>query len=617
MTEHDLTSIYLEKVALLYPDSHIDSPLRIKIGTVERLPQGIVDFGIVKEDNAWIIPEQFTSIATPILAREAYLAGFPKKARASKSIQHACAWFAYMDIDNKALKRKFFDLWMIASMQSGSKDVYAQPPVLMQEYDKVIETSPAELHDMLLKFTNENERLLQHQLRIDVAETWGLAKAIELLPTPDPLTIAILHACGKIFVDTAELPKRTDVIEYIVEHPLFIAVTSKKIDKEFAPAKKLFYCQYQFDASWIGKKYVLLAFTPSKAYANFDWNTMLSIPGVFIRLNWYQGDLLGYTRGMSRSAIAWFLLPSNAVEPFVAFVDAMRKAGMFTAHDVLVNTDVLPTVNYNTYVVDATKPCFTIDPIKDEPDLFISNVVEQGRSPADASAFLEILVQNDFRRIGALIDKLNSSFSIKEGRHDSWYQTIAEIAGIHERTAMHWLNLLTREHAVLVPEPRNVYYFHAVIPVAIRLEFFTRATMSTSERRALAKAFPATSSAKTRSVNSEDVIIWNVLVPRGKSEAAIDFITSIEPSAHVAMHFANLQQIFGTLHSLLHWFDGTGYDQIIPFINTCTATLPRLATAAMTTTQFRHACHDPAQAALDSIEGSPLARNRNFTSTDE
>lgn len=610
MTEHDLTSIYREKMALLYPDGDGDSPARIEIGTVGRLPQGIVDFGIVKEGGAWIIPEQFASIATLILSREAYLAGFPEKARASKSIQHACTWFAYKDIDDKALKRKFFNQWMVASMQSGSKDVYAQPPVLMQEYDKVIETSPAELHDMLLKFTNENERLLQHQLRIDVAETWGLAKAIESLPTPDPLTIAILHACGKIFVDTAELPKRTDVIDYIAEHPLFMAFTSKKIDKEFALAKKLFYCQYQFDASWIGKKYVHLVFTPSKTFANFDWNTMLSIPGVFIRLNWYQGDLLGDARGKSRSAIAWFLLPSTAVEPFVAFVDTMHMVGMFTAHDVLVGTDILPTVNYNTYVVDATKPCFTIDPIKDEPDLFISNIVEQGRSPADASAFLETLMQNDFKRIRALIDKLNSSFSIKEGRHDSWYQTIAEIAGIHERTATHWLNLLTRERAVLVPEPRSTYYFHASIPVAIRLEFFTRATMSTGERRVLAKAFPATSSVKTRSVNDEDVIIWNVLVPRGKSEAAIDFITSIEPSARVAMHFANLQQAFGTLHSLLHWFDGTGYDQIIPFITTCTATLPRLATADMTTTQFRHACHDPAQVALEAIENS----SRNATS---
>ena len=604
MASEDLLGTYQAKVASLYEGSAINGPDRIEIGAVDDLPQGNIDFGIVKTDGTWTIPEQYASVAEPILSREAYLAGFPDKARASKSIQHACNWFAFKEIADGKLKRKFYDLWMVASMQGGSNDVYAQPPVLMLEYDKAIETSAVELHEMLLRFTNDNERLLQHQFRIDVAETWGLAKAIEALPTPDPVTMAILHGCGSIFLATAELPQRQDVITYITEHPLFASIPATRITKEFARATRLFYCQYQFDVSWIGKKFVHLAFTPSPRFAGFDWNALFSIPGAFVRLNWYQGDLLGEARGGARSAIAWFLLPASAVGPFIELVQAMHGAGMFAAHDVLVGTDILITTNYNTYIGDSTRPRFTIDPVRDDPELFLSNSVELAKTPAEASVFLETVVQNRFDQMRRFIDRLNSSFTIIEGRHDAWYQTLAKIAGVNDKKAAKWVELLTRENPVLIPEARTNYLFHPTIPVAIRMAFFTPSLMNTGDRLALARAFPMSSSVKARAVNDEDVLIWNVLVPQGQVEAAIDCITSAEPSARVAMHFANLQQTFGTLHSLLQWFDGTGYEQLNSIIETCKGNVGGFASGSMSAAQFRRACHDPAQTTLDRIERS-------------
>ncbi|HME53394.1 MAG TPA: hypothetical protein VKM55_14315 [Candidatus Lokiarchaeia archaeon] len=599
MALQDLLDVYVKKLASIYPNNSMDPPSSIEIGPVKLNPLGSINFGITKDDGTWIIPEQYESVAVPILAREAYLAGFPEKARASKSIQHACNWFAFKEIKDKTMKRKFLDWWLIASQQGeASNDIYALPPVLMQEFDKCIGAPAAELHDLLLRFTNENERLLKHQLRIDVAETWGLAKSIEYLPSPDPTTIAILHASASMFMETAELPGKKAILDYIDVHPFFGAIPRSRIDKEFPRAQGLFHCQYQFDASWIGKKYVLLVFMPSPRFKDLDWGTMFSIPGVFVRLNWYQGDMLGESQGMPRTAIAWFMLPNDAVDSFVDLVRVMHQSGMFAAHDVLVDADVMAAVNYNTYVVDEARPRFTIDPIKDEPGLFLSRVIER---KGDSAAFLAKFMQDNPAKMRAFIDKLASSFSIKAGRHDSWYQVIAEIAGIHERTAARWLDLLTWQHPVLVPEPRTTYYFHSTIPVTARLEFTTRSTMTAREQQTLAKAFPATSRVGGRSIDRKDSAIWNVLVPPGQVEAAIDLVSGIEPSARIALHVANLHDTFGTMHSLLHWFDGTGYDQLTPFIEACTAAVPGLASGTITTAQFRHACHDPAQVALDDI----------------
>jgi len=343
---------------------------------------------------------------------------------------------------------------------------------------------------------------------------------------------------------------------------------------------------------------------PARGFAQLDWNAIFSIPGVFIRLNWCQGDLLGESRGVARTGIGYFLLPSAAVVPFIDFVHAMRRAGMFEAHAILVGADMVPTANYNTYIPSAVKPGFVIDPVRDDPALFFTREIELARTPAEASACLASIVQNGLGKMRAFIDKLNSFFSIKEGRHDSWYQTLAEIAGIHERTAARWLDLVTRTRALGVPEPRTTYYFHPRIPVATRLILLTRATMCAGERSAMARLFPATASVKARRVDGEDAILWHVLVPPGQAEAAIDLLASTEPDARAAMHVASVQNTFGTLHSVLHWFDGEGYDQLVPFIESCTAAVPGLAGGAITVPQFRHTCHDPAQAALNAITTS-------------
>ena len=574
-------------------------PARITIGSTTEEPEEALLFGLVKRgDGSWVIPDSFAGIAGAILDREAFLAEFPPKARTIKAIQHACTWFAYK-MDDKDAKRPFMEHWMLASAKVEKGNLYSLPPMVMQEFDKFIDIDAADLHDLLLRFTLENEKLLQKQLRLDAAEMWAFSKAIELFSTPDPIIMDLLCASTKFFVKTAELPDRSVIIDHVLAHPAFTpAPSARLLNHRFSEHENYQYCTYQLNVGFVARQYVYAIFSPAPAFEHADWNAILDLPGITIRLTWFQGDLLNVW-GLSRTYVGMFNVPAAAMDRFLAVFAAMRDGGMFAACEVHVLEDFMPAVNYNTYVPEPGNPRFTFDPVRDDPALFFAQHIDYTSALAEAQGFLARWDREDIGKLKKFIDKLTSTFSVKRARYDSWYSILAQVAEVGDQVVMRWLKLLSKDTRFLVPDPRAAYIFNPAVPFFTRVMALARSSMTVAERRDLATRFPISTSARTRSPDGEARTAWYFYVPQGQVEQAIDHVARVEPGARVAIDIF-MPLVMGRYLSAA-WYDGKGYDQVLPYLDAYADGAAKLAAGKMTVQQYRQSCYLPMQARVQSL----------------
>ncbi|NMC04379.1 MAG: hypothetical protein GYA24_04165 [Candidatus Lokiarchaeota archaeon] len=583
MADSKLRDAYKAFLAELYPGSTIEPPRAITIGGA---PPGItIDFGVVKEDGSWRIPEAFADLAGPLLRREAFRAGLPEKAARSTGWVHACNWFAWKSIPDAALQKKFYRLWLAASEAAEPRaDKYKLPPALIREFDKALDVDPRELHELLVRYSAENERLLGKQLRYDAAEQWAFHKAMELAPVPRPAVVELLLASSQLSMQAPGPPSREAIVEQALRNGRFTASPSANMFKDAFPTfSNIAFVALQLDISMIGKRYVYAFITPSPRASKLDWEALLRFPGMAFGIDQVQGAIEP-GEGMHPTVFARFAVPTTALDAIAEYFTALEDCGLAASIEAYHATDAWFTVNYNCYVPHPASPAFTIDPIRADPSLFISQPIDLSISPARSKAFLDTIAREDVAGIHRFVRKAGSPFSFDAGRHDSWLTTLASQARTSCVVARRWHDLLAIQHRFLVPDPRNTYIFMTHVPVMTHLSLAIPGQVPAAARSRFLASFPASISSALGGVHVPDTTLIKVFVPRKQLHGAIQMAYREFPGARPYMELAARMPIAG--YDPLAWFDGTGYAGAVSAIQKYTSAIPNVAKGAWSTARF-------------------------------
>ncbi len=599
MEEEDITDRFRAMLADLYPGEAIEAPPAVVIGG--GAPDLAIDFGIVKESQRWCVPASFRDMAEPVLLREAFLAGFPPKTAKSPSMVHACNWFAWKSIKDKATRKKFFDTWLAASVsERPSITLYSQPPAWIQEIDKALDIEPRELHELLRRFSSENERLLGTELRYDAVEFWAFNKAMERLSLPEPTLVELLFAHTAHFLKNCELPSKGYTFEQAISRPRFgNPPTMNQLSQSYPAFVNFTYLAIQANISLIKKRYVYFFFVPAPEFKGLDWDVLFRIPGMFLTVHECQGSLMLEDEGIGRVCLARYIVPMGSIEKLLEFLSALATHGFFSSHREYVCSDGFFTVNFNSYVPYKMQPAFTIDPIRKDPDLLLSTMLEYNASPQDADDFLSCVVKEGTKEIRAFIDKAYSSFSISMARHDSWLSSMARMANVSQITAKRWLDLLTNQSKFLVPEPRCSYLFNPLVPAFSRLIFMMQTNITATERTRLAAMFPSSFSTTLRGIKTQDLIYWLVYVPRGQLNRVIRLVNETVPGFNMALIIKNPLVKIGM--TTLGWFDGKGYDNATAAIQQYTNAVPLLARGEYSLSMYQNRVTRPIEEIYSSL----------------
>jgi hypothetical protein len=586
MEEEDITDRFRAMLTDLYPGEAIQAPPAIVIGG--DAPCLAIDFGIVKEGRRWRVPTSFRDMAEPVLLREAFRAGFHAKTAKAPSMVHACNWFAWKSVKDKATRKKFFDTWLAACVsERPAITLYSQPAAWIQEIDKALDIEPRELHELLRRFSSENERLLGKELRYDAVEFWAFNKAIERLSLPEPTLIELLYAHTAHFLKNCDIPSKGHTFEQVTSRPRFGSPPPMNQLSQFYPAFVNFtYMGIQANISLIKKRYVYFFFVPAPEFRNLDWYVLFRIPGMFLTVHECQGGLMLGGEGIGQVCLARYIVPMDSIEMLLEFLSALAAHGFFSSHRAYVCSDGLFTVNFNSYVPYKMQPAFTIDPIRKDPDLLLSTMLEYNADPRDADDFLSCVVKEGTKEIRAFIDKAYSSFSVSMARHDSWLSSMARIANVSPITAKRWLDLLTNQFKFLVPEPRCSYLFNPLVPAFSRLIFMTQTNMTATERTRLASMFPSSFSTTLRGIKTQDLVYWLVYVPRRQLNHVIRLVNEVAPGFNMALIIKNPLVKIGM--TTLGWFDGKGYDKATAAIQLYTNAVPLLARGDYSLSEYQN-----------------------------
>ncbi len=594
--DDDIRRKYKALLDDLYPGEAIEMPSTIVVGG--DAPELGVDFGIVKENGEWRIPEPFRDMAEPILLREAYRAGLPAKTAKAPAMVHTCNWFAWKSIDDKVVQKKFFDTWLAAARaEKPHEPVYNLAPAWIREIDRAMDIDPRELHGLLVRYSAENERLLGKQLRYDAAEQWAFHKAMELVPVPEPVVYDLLYNFLVQQLGTHELPARQWLIERAVASPRFAAsYTTKQVSDAFRAFTGASFVSKQLDVSLTGYRYAFVFFTPSARPTAIDWDALLHVPAIYVGLYTLQGSTMrGGEDG--RSFIARFCVPPTAMDALLEYFSALAAHGFIATYHVYVCSDGLWTANFNCYVPHPSAPSLVVGPARDEPDLFLRSQIEYSSPPARAAAFMARVVAEGYKQIRAFLDKVTSPFMLTAARYDSWLSTLASEARISPDVARRWLGLLVDEYRYVYPDPRNSYAFNLSTSPLTRLCITTRGNITPADRTRMCMLFPGTYSAMLRGAKTPDATIFNTVVPHGQLERSVRLVGQIAPEARASVIVATPLVRLGFRN--FAWFDGDGFSQAITAIERYTRAVPRLA-SEWTFGQFRRNVTEPVEAALNS-----------------
>ncbi len=599
MEKKDVTNRFREMLADLYPGEGVEAPQAIVIGG--EAPDLTIDFGLVKEPGLWRVPERFEDLVEPLLLREAYRAGFPAKTVKAPSMVHACNWFAWKSIADKGLRKRFMDTWIEASKtETKSAYPYTLPPVWIQEIDKAMDVDPGELHGLLVRYAAENERLLGKQLRYDAAELWAFNKAIEQLAVPEPTIIELLYAHTDSFLKRGELPGRNWLIERVSSSPQFgPAPSTRKLGELFPLFSNIAFLTFQSNISLVNKRYLYLIFSPAPKYTNIDWEAIFHFPGLLLSVYKIQGPLCEVENETGTSYEVRFIVPATALDPLLDFLAKLASYGFFSSHHVYIYADGLMTVNFNSYIPDPSSPAFTINPIRQETNLFLSKKIDFSTAPNGAARFLSCIVNEGRRGMSAFIDKVCSAFSVSMARHDSWLPSLAKLAGISPVVAKRWLDLILHQHEFIVPEPRCSYLFNPHVPAFSRLLFLTPANISSTDRSRLAAVFPSSFSSLMRGIKTPDQMLWRAHIPRNQLYPTMRLLHELSPESRPAIIVNNPLVKIGM--SVLGWFDGNGFDSVTAAIDRFTSAVPRLASGEYNVSKYQNATSKPMEELYRSL----------------
>jgi hypothetical protein len=598
MAYDDIRGKYKLLLDGMYPGEAIDVPSAFVIGG--DAPALSVDFGIVKEGGVWRIPESFRGMVEPVLLREAYRAGFPAKTAKAPSMVHACNWFAWKSIDDKAIQKRFFDTWLAASAaEKPTEAVYSLPPAWLREIDKSMDIDPRELHGLLVRYSAENERLLGKQLRYDAAEQWAFHKAIELAPVPGPAVIELLYAFSAQYLEIREPPARQWLIDKVVAAPRFAnSHTAARISAAFPAFSNLSFAGKQVDVSLTGHRYMEVIFTLSESSSNIDWGALLNIPGMSLGLFKTQGAVMQGGE-VGQSYLAPFSVPSVAIDAMFEYLSTLAATGIFVSYHAYIIGDGWWTVNYNCYVPHLSSPMFLVNPVRDEPDLFLRSMINYSSTPERAAMFMACVVAEGYKQIRAFVDKATSPFSLNAARYDSWLATMANEARVSSDVARRWLDLLDEEYKYLISDPRSTYLFTPRIGAMTRVAIIMRGNLTSSDRARMAALFPSSYSASLRGVRIPDVTLWMAFAPQGQLERTMHLVYQLAPEARPSVVIDNPLVRFA--YHNIGWFDGTGYARAVDAIQRYTAAIPRVARGEWTIMQFQRDVTRPVEESFNSI----------------
>ena len=599
--DDDVASEYRAMLARLYPGEAIEAPPSITIGGDG--PGLSIDFGIVKGEagGRWRVPEPFRDLAAPVLLREAYRAGFPPKTARAPSMVHACNWLAWKSIEDKALQKRFFDTWLAASAaERPGATVYTLPPAFIKEMDKVLDVDPRELHELLVRYSAENERLLGKQLRYDAAEQWAYHKAIEHAPVPSPAVMDLLHAFAAAQAATRDVPARQWLIDRALAVPRFApGYTATQIEDAWAAFTKFACIGRQPDVSMTGHRYVYVYFTPAPRHASADWGSLLRIPGMSLGHSRLQGGPLdGGETGTTH--VARYGIPVDALDALFDFFSTLSRAGAFVTHRIYILGDAMYTVNYNCYVPAPEGPALVLAPLRDEQDLFLCTVLRFSCPPGRRARFMAWVAGEGLRAVREFTSKACSPFVLSAARYDSWLAGMAAEARVTPAVARRWLDALVKEHAYLVPDPRCTYLFNAQVGALTRLHVLAKGGNKTGSGRArIAKLFPSTFTSWLRGARVADELACVALVPRGQLERASRLVHEALPGARLAIDMGSPSTQFG--YKAMGWLDGTGTSRAAPAIDALAVAARRVVTGEWPLSQYLRDAVQPVEDSFNAL----------------
>jgi hypothetical protein len=592
----DLLARFRERLVALYPGGPgTEVPASIEIGG-DAGQDGGSSWGIEKGSGHWRIPEQYRDLAIPLLDREAFLTGFTGKG-AAKNMGDICSWCAWRGIEDKAVKKRFFDQWLALSIQQNKRiTLYNQPPVLIQEFDKTLDLDPLELHDMLLRFANESERLLGKQLRYDASEQYAFTRAVQLSPVPRPVFMDLLLAHVNIFMETARMPARADVIATALGHRRFSPnATERRLDAEFQSCSNHAYTAFQLNQSLLNNRiiYILHDNPPRSAFLG---EVLLNLPGMYVSTFHSSGNMID---PRNPTCISRLILPGAALDGVLDYIGTLQSHHLVNQCKCFVLEDARASVNFNTYIAGKHEQFFTIAPISRDPSLVKTSHVDLHANDEKSSAFIQFIERERKNNIDMIIDKMISPFTFAMARQDSWISSMARTAGVSEKVASNVVDAVTREYSFAIPDPRAFYHVNPQVPAFTRVFFLSRGVVSSLERDALHQVFPAMFSMTCRGAHgADDATMFTAYIPRGELERAVSLVTKMLPGVRTNKIISSM--LFKTGYRTLGWLRDGKYDGASRAVDMFTAAVPKLASGEWSAAQFQKNVIVPAKAMFEA-----------------
>jgi hypothetical protein len=448
----------------------------------------------------------------------------------------------------------------------------------------------------LLRFANESERLLGKQLRYDASEQYAYMRAVQLAPIPNPVVMDLLLAHVTLFMETARMPNRSDVIARVRDHRRFgPAVSERRLEAEFHACSNHAYTAFQINHSLLNNRIIYMLHNNTHE-ASILGEALLNLPGMYLSTFHTSGNMLDPQIPMR---VSRFIVPETALDGMVDYITALKSHHFVNQCTCFVLEDARASVNLNTYIAGKHEQFFTIAPISRDPSLVKTSHVNLRANNEKSSAFIQFIERERKDNIGMILEKMLSPYTFSMARQDSWISSIARTASVSEKVASNVVEAVTREYSFSIPDPRAFYHVNPQVPGFTRVFFLSRGVVSSLERDAMHQIFPAMFSTTVRGAHGvDDATMFMAYLPRGELERAVSLVTKMLPGVRTNQIISSM--LFKTEYRILGWLQDGKYDAASRAVDMFTAAVPKLASGEWSAAQFQKNVIVPATTMFES-----------------